>query len=67
MIVKHGPERWKTELIPPSEAVQPQPEMPARGLTMQDPDPYWLHHAAIQGSVAAHRNAALLMPAFRGG
>jgi len=58
-------ERTRGEQAPPPA---PHEMPPSRGMTyaMQDPDPYWLHDAAIRGSVASQRNTALLMPGFRG-
>ena len=57
------PERDEGGAPPPAQMP------PGRGMTytMEQPDPYWDNHAAIQSSIQQYRNAALLYPAFRGG
>ena len=57
------PERDEGGAPPPAQMP------PGHGMTyaMEQPDPYWDNHAAIQSSMQQYRNAALLYPAFRGG
>jgi hypothetical protein len=67
LLPSDGPEFKTPQLAPRMPGTEPMP--PGRGMTyaMEQPDPYWDSHAAIQSSMQQFRNAALLDAAYRGG